>query len=170
MEPSLIHGVPPPAHICDLSPVPCLLKGDFGPVSHFGRASCGSLLHMWHCGSDLGMQWCFYYGAAGMLWTGETPEAKAVEENMATYFNKLQGLLLLSHGSMVGAGPTLASAIHSSIKQVVECSFKLMMETVSSFGNTSFSLSQTNAHKNASTKQTHHAKECMCNPISGVLF
>jgi hypothetical protein len=116
------------------------------------------------------MQWCFYYGAAGMLWTGETPEAKAVEENMATYFNKLQGLLLLSHGSMVGAGPTLASAIHSSIKQVVECSFKLMMETVSSFGNTSFSLSQTNAHKNASTKQTHHAKECMCNPISGVLF
>ncbi|XP_011038714.1 PREDICTED: uncharacterized protein LOC105135515 isoform X2 [Populus euphratica] len=38
---------------------------------------------------------------AGMLWIGETPEAKAVEENMATYFNTFQGLILLSHGSMV---------------------------------------------------------------------
>ncbi|CAK7326673.1 unnamed protein product [Dovyalis caffra] len=71
----------------------------------------------------------------GMLWTGETPEAKAVEENMATYFNTLQGLLLLSHGSMIGSGPTLSSAILASIKQVVDCSFKLMMETVSSFGS-----------------------------------
>lgn len=81
----------------------------------------------------------------GMLWTGETPEAKAVEENMVTYFNTLQGLLLLSHGSMVGAGPTLSSAIHASIKQVVDCSFKLMMETVSSYGNISFCFTQTNA-------------------------
>ncbi|KAJ6726300.1 CYCLIN D1-BINDING PROTEIN 1 [Salix purpurea] len=71
----------------------------------------------------------------GMLWSGEKPEAKAVEENMAMYFNTLQGLLLLSHGSMVGAGPTLSSAINASIKQVVDCSFKLMMETVSSYGS-----------------------------------
>ncbi|KAB5521546.1 hypothetical protein DKX38_025865 [Salix brachista] len=71
----------------------------------------------------------------GMLWSRETPEAKAVEENMAMYFNTLQGLLLLSHGSMVGAGPTLSSAINASIKQVVDCSFKLMMETVSSYGS-----------------------------------
>ncbi|KAH9746552.1 cyclin-d1-binding protein 1 [Citrus sinensis] len=44
----------------------------------------------------------------GMLWTGETPEAKAIEENMAEYFNMLQGFVLLSHGSTVGAGPTLS--------------------------------------------------------------
>lgn len=76
-----------------------------------------------------------------MLWTGETLEAKAVEENMATYFNTLQGLLLLAHGSMVGAGPTLSSSVYASMKQVVDCSFKLMMETVSCYGNLSFSLS-----------------------------
>ncbi|KDP34999.1 hypothetical protein JCGZ_09287 [Jatropha curcas] len=71
----------------------------------------------------------------GMLWTGEKPEAKAIEENMATYFNTLQGFLLLSHGSTLGAGPTLSSCIHASVKQVVDCSFKLMMETVSSYGS-----------------------------------
>ncbi|KAF2310880.1 hypothetical protein GH714_018119 [Hevea brasiliensis] len=71
----------------------------------------------------------------GMLWTGEKPELKAVEENMAAYFNTLQGFLLLSHGSTVGAGPTLSSCIHASVKQVVDCSFKLMMETVSSYGS-----------------------------------
>ncbi|CAN1796419.1 Cyclin-D1-binding protein 1 homolog [Linum perenne] len=70
-----------------------------------------------------------------MLWTGEKPEAKEIEENMATYFNALQGFLLLSHGSRVGAGPTLSSTIYSSVKQVVDCSFKLMTETVSSYGN-----------------------------------
>lgn len=74
-----------------------------------------------------------------MLWTGEKPELKAVEENMATYFNTLQGFLLLSHGSRVGAGPTLSSCIHASVKQVVDCSFKLMMETVASYGNLSLS-------------------------------
>ncbi|XP_065881701.1 uncharacterized protein [Euphorbia lathyris] len=71
----------------------------------------------------------------GMLWTGEKPEAKGIEENMETYFNILQGFLLLSHGSTVGAGPTLTSSIHASVKQVVDCSFKLMMETVPSYGS-----------------------------------
>ncbi|CAN1311702.1 Cyclin-D1-binding protein 1 homolog [Linum perenne] len=71
----------------------------------------------------------------GMLWTGKKPEAKEIEENMATYFNALQGFLLLSHGTRVGAGPTLSSTIYSSVKQVVDCSFKLMTETVSSYGN-----------------------------------
>ncbi|CAN1151576.1 Cyclin-D1-binding protein 1 homolog [Linum perenne] len=70
----------------------------------------------------------------GMLWTGKKPEAKEIEENMATYFNALQGFLLLSHGTRVGAGPTLSSTIYSSVKQVVDCSFKLMTETVSSYG------------------------------------
>ncbi|XP_009615039.1 uncharacterized protein LOC107784470 isoform X1 [Nicotiana tabacum] len=71
----------------------------------------------------------------GMLWTGETPEVKALEENMASYFNMLQGLLLLSHSSTVGAGPTLCSCIHASIKQVVDSSFLLMKESVSSYGS-----------------------------------
>ena len=78
---------------------------------------------------------------AGMLWTGETPEVKALEENMEAYFNILQGFLLLSHGSSVRAGPTLSSCIHKSTKQVVDSSFKLFMESVSSYGTLSLSLS-----------------------------
>ncbi|KAF5450965.1 hypothetical protein F2P56_031275, partial [Juglans regia] len=70
---------------------------------------------------------------AGMLWTGEMPDVKALDENMSAYFNTLQGFLLLSHGSMVGAGHTLSSSIHASVKQVVDCSFKLLMESVSSY-------------------------------------
>lgn len=129
--------------ICHLSHVTWMT---FWTCFHFRRASSRPFsFPTWHYGSDLCMWWWFYYGAVGMLWTGETPEAKAVEENMVTYFNTLQGLLLLSHGSMVGAGPTLSSAIHASIKQVVDCSFKLMMETVSSYGNFSFCFTQTNA-------------------------
>ncbi|KAJ0037342.1 hypothetical protein Pint_22172 [Pistacia integerrima] len=71
----------------------------------------------------------------GMLWTGETPEAKAVDENMAAYFNTLQGFLLHTYGSTVGAGPTLSSAIHASVKQVVDSSFKLMKESVNLYGS-----------------------------------
>ncbi|KAJ7954176.1 Cyclin-D1-binding protein [Quillaja saponaria] len=67
----------------------------------------------------------------GMLWTGETPEARSIEENMAAYFNMLQGFLLLSHGSTVGAGPTLSTSILASVKQVVDSSFRLMTEPVS---------------------------------------
>ncbi|KAG5521671.1 hypothetical protein RHGRI_034033 [Rhododendron griersonianum] len=70
---------------------------------------------------------------AGMLWTGEKPEVKELEENMGTYFNMLQGFLLLSHGTKVGAGPTLYSCIHASVKQVVDCSFMLFKESVSSY-------------------------------------
>ncbi|KAF3943911.1 hypothetical protein CMV_029578 [Castanea mollissima] len=72
---------------------------------------------------------------AGMLWTGETQEVKALEENMEAYFNVLQGFLLLCHGSSVRAGPTLSSCIHKSAKQVVDSSFKLFMESVSSYGS-----------------------------------
>lgn len=73
-------------------------------------------------------------GAVGMLWTAEAPEAKAVEENMAAYFNILQGFLLHTHGSTVGAGPTLSSAVHASVQQVVDSSFKLMKESVNLYG------------------------------------
>ncbi|KAL6969907.1 hypothetical protein U1Q18_029620 [Sarracenia purpurea var. burkii] len=74
---------------------------------------------------------------AGMLWTGERPEGKELVENMATYFNVLQGFLLLSHGSKVGAGPTLSSCIHASVKRVVDCTFVLFKESVSSYGSSS---------------------------------
>ncbi|KAF8390067.1 hypothetical protein HHK36_024588 [Tetracentron sinense] len=71
----------------------------------------------------------------GMLWTGDAPDVRALEENMSAYFNMLQGFLLLSHGSMVGAGPTLSSSIHASSKQVADCSFLLLKEAVSSYGS-----------------------------------
>ncbi|KAG4202269.1 hypothetical protein ERO13_A05G317600v2 [Gossypium hirsutum] len=72
---------------------------------------------------------------AGMLWNGESPQAKEVAENVNSYFNVLQGFLLLSHGSTVGAGPTLSSSIHESVKHVVDCSFRLMKEDVSLYGS-----------------------------------
>ncbi|KAL6571080.1 hypothetical protein OROGR_000630 [Orobanche gracilis] len=71
----------------------------------------------------------------GMLYTGETPGVEALEENMSAYFKMLQGLLLLSHGSSVGAGPTLALCIHKAIKQVADSSFMLLQEAVSSYGS-----------------------------------
>lgn len=71
----------------------------------------------------------------GMLWTGVAPEVKALEENMASYFNILQGFLLLSHGSTVGAGPTLSSYVNTSMKLVIDCSFRLWRECVSSYGS-----------------------------------
>ncbi|PON73728.1 Cyclin-D1-binding protein, partial [Parasponia andersonii] len=70
----------------------------------------------------------------GMLWTEQTPNARELEENMEAYFNTLQGFLLLSHGSTVGAGPTLSSCVHASVKRVVDSSFHLLKESVSSFG------------------------------------
>ncbi|PIN00434.1 hypothetical protein CDL12_27063 [Handroanthus impetiginosus] len=72
--------------------------------------------------------------AVGMLYTGETPGVKALGENMASYSNMLQGFLLLSYGSLVGAGPTLSSCIRKAIKQVVDSSFMLLQEAVSSYG------------------------------------
>ncbi|XP_022734977.1 uncharacterized protein LOC111288366 isoform X2 [Durio zibethinus] len=72
---------------------------------------------------------------AGMLWNGKAPEAKELEENITSYFNVLQGFLLLSHGSTVDAGPTLSLSIHESVKQVVDCSFRLMKESVSLYGS-----------------------------------
>lgn len=70
-----------------------------------------------------------------MLWTGKLPVVKELEENMAAYINSLQGFILLSHGSTVGAGPTLSSCILTSVKQVVDSSLMLMKESVTSYGN-----------------------------------
>ncbi|KAJ7943070.1 Cyclin-D1-binding protein [Quillaja saponaria] len=71
----------------------------------------------------------------GMVWTGEIPDARAIEENISAYFNVLQGFLLLSHGSTVGAGPTLFSSIVASVKQIVDSSFRLMTESLSLYGS-----------------------------------
>ncbi|KAK6921666.1 hypothetical protein RJ641_012173 [Dillenia turbinata] len=71
----------------------------------------------------------------GLLSAEESPDLKMLEENMATYFNMLQGLLLLSHGSKVGAGPTLSSSIQASVKQVVDCSFMMFKEAMACYGS-----------------------------------
>ncbi|CAN8313002.1 unnamed protein product [Cochlearia groenlandica] len=67
----------------------------------------------------------------GMLWSGESPKAESLKETMVSYFNALQGFLLLCHGSTVGAGPTLSSIIHVSVKQIVDSSFRLLQGSVS---------------------------------------
>lgn len=72
--------------------------------------------------------------SAGMLWSGDAPDVKALEENMETYFNILHGFVLLCHGSTVGAGPTLHASINASVKQVIDCSIALLKEAVSTCG------------------------------------
>ncbi|GAB2232926.1 hypothetical protein Droror1_Dr00011995 [Drosera rotundifolia] len=47
------------------------------------------------------------------------------------------GLLLLTCGSIVGAGPTLSSSICAFVKQVVDSSFMLWQESISLCGSCS---------------------------------
>ncbi|KAH0467482.1 hypothetical protein IEQ34_004720 [Dendrobium chrysotoxum] len=68
---------------------------------------------------------------AGMLWSGEEPEIKQLEEYMEAYFNVLHGFVLLCHGSTAGAGPTLHASICSSARQVIDSSLALLKEAVS---------------------------------------
>lgn len=77
---------------------------------------------------------CLSFAAAGMLWSGDLPDVETLKENIDAYFNVLQGFLLVCHGSMVGAGPTLHKAICSSAKNVVESSFSLFKHAVSACG------------------------------------
>ncbi|KAF5745226.1 hypothetical protein HS088_TW07G00809 [Tripterygium wilfordii] len=70
----------------------------------------------------------------GMLFNGQTPEAKELEESIEIYFNLIQGLLFLSHGSKVGAGYTLSSYIESSVSKVVDSSNRLLMDSVTLYG------------------------------------
>lgn len=74
---------------------------------------------------------------AAMLWTGATPDLKELEECMNTYFKMLQGFLLLSNVTTIGAGPTLRSCILASAKNIVNCSVSLLKEAVSSYGSSS---------------------------------
>uniref|UniRef100_A0A803PHJ7 Cyclin-D1-binding protein 1-like N-terminal domain-containing protein n=1 Tax=Cannabis sativa TaxID=3483 RepID=A0A803PHJ7_CANSA len=69
-----------------------------------------------------------------MLWVERTPKASELQENMEVYFNTLQGFILLSHGSTVGAGPTLSACVYAAVKRVVDSSFHLWKESVSSYG------------------------------------
>ncbi|CAO2830143.1 unnamed protein product [Amaranthus hypochondriacus] len=73
--------------------------------------------------------------SAGMLFSEEKITAKELEENMKAYFNLLQGFVLLGYGSTVGAGPTLSSNIHASLKQVIDSSFSFWRESVASYGH-----------------------------------
>lgn len=83
----------------------------------------------------------YIYDAAGMLWTGHGPRAIEVEESMKSYFNMLVGFLLLSHGSTVGAGPTLSCFVRQAVQKIADCSYKLFEAPISSFGNFSLFLS-----------------------------
>ncbi|KAK9750346.1 hypothetical protein RND81_02G189600 [Saponaria officinalis] len=101
---------------------------DQTPASSLQKGSWVDVINM---GEQLSKQ----ATVAGMLFTEERTEVKHLEENMGTYFNVLQGLLLHAYGSTVGAGPTLTSNIHASIKQAVDCSFMLWRESVSYYGS-----------------------------------
>ncbi|XP_050377650.1 uncharacterized protein LOC126794897 [Argentina anserina] len=100
---------------------------DQNPVSTVEKVSWEDVVQM---GNQVSKQATI----VGMIWSGDRVEARVIEENMTAYFNMLQNFLLLSHGSLVGAGPTLSSCVHASVKQVVDSSFKLMKESVSLYG------------------------------------
>ncbi|CAN6345933.1 unnamed protein product [Urochloa humidicola] len=70
---------------------------------------------------------------AGMLWSGDLPNEETLKENIVAYFNILQGFLLVCHGSMVGAGPTLHKSICGSAKNIVDSSFSLFKHAVSAY-------------------------------------
>jgi hypothetical protein len=89
----------------------------------------------WNQVIQMGQQVYKQATTVGMLSTGGTPKVIEVEENMSSYFNILQGFLLISHGSQVGAGPTLCSSIHSSVKLVFDSSFNLLKEVISSYSS-----------------------------------
>ncbi|PWZ18288.1 CDP-diacylglycerol--serine O-phosphatidyltransferase 2 [Zea mays] len=76
---------------------------------------------------------CMKFGHAGMLWSGDLPDVETLKENIVAYFNILQGFLLVCHGSMVGAGPTLHKSIFGSAKDVVDSSFSLFKHAVSAY-------------------------------------
>lgn len=69
-----------------------------------------------------------------MLWSGEAPKAESLKGTMESYFNALQGFILCCHVSTVGAGPTLSSLIHVSVKKIVDSSLRLLQGSVSLYG------------------------------------
>ncbi|PON73731.1 Cyclin-D1-binding protein [Parasponia andersonii] len=100
---------------------------DQAPVSSSKKVSWEEVVKM-------GDRVSLYATVAGMLRIEKPPVARHIEQHMERYFNTLQGFLLLSYGSTVGAGPTLSSCVHAAVKEVVDSSLKLFRESVSSFG------------------------------------
>jgi hypothetical protein len=74
-----------------------------------------------------------FFVVAGMVWSGELPGIEALKENIAAYFNVLQGFLLACHGSTVGAGPTLHKYI-TTAQGMMDSSFLLFKLAVSAYG------------------------------------
>ncbi|XP_051146063.1 uncharacterized protein LOC127261746 [Andrographis paniculata] len=73
----------------------------------------------------------------GFLCTADTPGVTILKEAMSAHINALQSFLLVSHGSTVGAGPTLFSCIRKNSKQVVDTTLMLLKEVVSAYGSES---------------------------------
>lgn len=73
---------------------------------------------------------------ARVVWSGDLPGVETLKENIAVYFNVLQGFLLACHRSMDGAGQATLhkySYITTSAKGVMDSSFllfKLFLTTV----------------------------------------
>ncbi|XP_078434740.1 uncharacterized protein LOC144705784 [Wolffia australiana] len=57
-----------------------------------------------------------------------------LEDFIGSYCNLLLGLVLLCHGSTVGAGPTLRASIRDFAKPVIDHSLSLLHEALSSYG------------------------------------
>ncbi|XP_062109992.1 uncharacterized protein LOC133821850 [Humulus lupulus] len=100
---------------------------DQAPVSSIAKASWDEVIKM---ADGVSRQATIF----GMLWVEQTPKAKELQEIMEAYFNTLLGFILLSHGSTVGAGPTLSSCVYAAVKRVVDSSFHLWKESVSLYG------------------------------------
>ncbi|EXB65590.1 hypothetical protein L484_025856 [Morus notabilis] len=101
----------------------------------FDQAPASTLKKVsWDDAAKMGDQVSKQATIVGMLWTGKEPQATEVKESMESYFNVLVGFLLLSHGSTVGAGPTLSSFILQAVKKIVDCSYKLIKDAIVSLG------------------------------------
>jgi hypothetical protein len=66
----------------------------------------------------------------GMLWA-QGVKVEDANQALKTYFDCLQGLLLLCHGCTVGAGPTLLVTIRNAAQQVLDASLTLLTRAVS---------------------------------------
>ena len=89
------------------------------------------VIYLWPCSLIVVMP---VFDVAGMVWSEDLPGVETLKENIAAYFNVLQGFLLACHGSTIGAGPTLHKYITSSAKGVVDASFLLFKLAVPAYG------------------------------------
>lgn len=71
---------------------------------------------------------------AGVLWKGKVTKKDGMD-NIDSYIQALQGFLLFSHGSTVGAGTTLLSCIDLASKQMANSSLGLLRGAVAGVSN-----------------------------------